>query len=138
MDRPLRLLFYIDEHLPARELKAILAARGHEVVPVQIGFKDPAILVTAEANGAIIVTADTSFLRELFRLPAGHRRRFVRARVVQVAGEWPAARQRLLDYLPVVEAVCLLRMQQQDQRVGIDLSHAQVRILEAAPRPGLP
>jgi hypothetical protein len=135
MSEPAPIDFFVDEHLPARLLDAILTARGHRVTPVQIGFKDTAILVTAEQTGAVIITADTWFLTELYRLPAGHKNRYRRAGVVQVPGEWGTARQRITDYLPVIEHVYRLRREQEDLRVGVDLSGTTIRILEAKPSP---
>lgn len=136
MDALLSIEFFIDENQPAEALGAVVTGRGHRAPPVQVGFKDPAILVTAEQVGAVIITADTWFLRELYRLPAGHqRRRYVRAGVVQVPGEWEAARSRIFDYRPLVEAVCRLRRQQEDRRIGIDLSAGEIRVVEAKPMP---
>ena len=125
--------FFIDEHLPVHLLGDILTARGHQVTPVQVGFKDPAILVTAEQVGAVIMTSDTWYLRELYRFPTGHRKRYEQAGVVQVHGEWAAARRGIQDWLPVIEATYHLRRGQADRRIGIDLSGAGVRILEAKP-----
>lgn len=133
MEDPPRIHFFLDEHLPAHTLVPILTARHHDATPVQVGFKDPAILVTADQVGAVILTADAWFLRELFRFPSGHRQRFSRAGVVQVPGEWSTARRRIVDYLPVVEAVYRMRQQHPDRRLGIDLSGATVRIVEPEP-----
>lgn len=138
MSEPDPISFFIDEHLPARSLGEILAARGHRATPVQIGFKDPAILVTAEREQAVIITADTWFLRELYRLPRGHKNRFRRAGVVQVPGEWDNARRRIVDYLEVIEIVYRLRQGQEDGRLGINLNAAAVRIEEAKDMPPSP
>ncbi len=124
--------FFVDEHLPARSADAIFAEHGHRSTPVHVDLKDPAILVTAAEVGAVIVTADRWFLTELYRYPLGHKRQYGAAGVVQVPGEWAAARQRLLDYLPMIETVYRLRRSQPDQRLGVDLSQAQVRIHDAA------
>lgn len=138
MDDPLSIEFFIDENQPAVALGTVLTARGHRAIPVQVGFKDPAILVTAEQIGAVIVTADTWFLKELYRLPSGHhRRRYTTAGVVQVPGEWEAARRRITDYLPLFEAVYRLRRQQEDRRLGIDLSAGEIRVVEAKPMPSV-
>lgn len=59
--------FFVDEHLPVRHVRAILV--GHVVTAVQINAKDPEILRTAELQSASVVTSDTWFLRELYRLP---------------------------------------------------------------------
>jgi hypothetical protein len=136
MADPPRIRFFDDEHLPFHALGPILTARGHQATPVQIGAEDPAILVTADQVGAVIVTADAWFLRESFRLPTEHRRRSVRAGVVQLPGEWSAARQRILDYLPIIEMVYQRRRRLVDQRLGIDLAGSTVRITD--PRPGSP
>jgi hypothetical protein len=139
-ERP-QIHFFMDEDLPARALARILEARGHRATPVQVGLKDPAIMVTAEQEGAVIVTADKWFLRELFRFPSGHKGRFERVGVVQVAGEWEYAERRIRDYLPIVEQAYHLRQRKDDRRLGVDLSQGEVRIVEAkllAPRRATP
>lgn len=130
MSAPTPINFFIDENQPAHLLRGILGARGHRATAVQVGFKDPAILVTAEEEHAVVITADTWFLTELYRFPFGSRRhRFFRAGVVQVPGTWAEVRPRITDYLPVIEQVYLLRLTQPDQRLGIDLCGATIRIL---------
>ena len=124
----LAILFFLDEHLPVRQLGSMLLDRGHQVRAVQVGFKDPAILATADEQGAVIITADTWFLKELFRYPENHPRRFHRAGVVQVPGEWNIARARLIEYLPVLEAFYAGRRSQPDPRFGFDISERVVRI----------
>lgn len=53
----------------------------------------------------------------------------MRAGVIQIPGEWDLARRRLVDYLPIIEAVYrLARSRPGDQRLGIDLSQSQIRI----------
>jgi hypothetical protein len=122
--------FLVDEHLPVRLLLPILEGRGHLITPVQGNLTGPAILAWAEATGSVIVTADRWFLRELFRYPAGHPRCYRQAGVVQVPGVWALTRLRITDYLPLVEAVYLLRSGQPDCRVAIDLSQREIRIRE--------
>jgi hypothetical protein len=124
------ITFLVDEHLPVRLLLPILEGRGHHVAPIQISAEDPMILARAEATGSIIVTADTWFLRELFRYPAGHPRCYRQAGVIQVPGVWAMARLRITDYLQLIEAVCQLRSGQPDRRVAIDLSQREIRIRE--------
>jgi hypothetical protein len=128
-----QLIFYVDENLPVRSVSAILTSRGHQVMPVQVGFKDQAILVTAEQVGAIIVTADVWFLRELFRLPSSHHRRYRRAGIVQVPGDWGLARPLIEEYLPIIEVTCAVRSTQVDNRIGVDLSKGDIRIARARP-----
>lgn len=132
MDDPPSILFYLDEHLPSHALTAILSQRGHQASSVTVGFKDPAILRIAEQLGAIVITADTWFLKELFRHPPSHQQGFRRAGVIQVSGEWSQARARLLEYLPVIEAVYRVRLLQPGRPLGINLSTREVRIIEAS------
>jgi hypothetical protein len=127
--------FFVDEHFPVRRFGPILIPRGHTVKAVHVGFKDPSILVTADEVGAVIITADAWFLRELFRYPIGHHKRFQRAGVVQLAGELDVALSRLGDYIPVIEALHRVRRAQADPRLGIDLSGTTIRIEEARPGP---
>jgi hypothetical protein len=96
-----RILFFVDEHLPNRLMHAILAP--HVVSSVQISARDQEILRTAELQSAIIVTSDTWFLRELYRVPFGHKHCLTKAGVIQLPG---------------------------DQRVGIDFSQTQIRIYD--------
>ena len=121
--------FFTDEHLPVLALGRILTARGHTVKAVQVGFKDPSIIVTAEAMGAVIVTADKWFLRELFKQPRGRPGRFTRAGVVQVPGEWGAAQECLEMYLPLIEVAYEVNLGRADSRLGIDLSGTTVHIM---------
>lgn len=122
--------FLVDEHLPVHQLRTILEPRGHAVTPVDLSSKDPAILATAEEIGAVVVTADTWFLDELFRYPPGHRNCFRAAGVIQPPGMWAAARLRLTTYLPVIEVLAEAPSAQQDRRVAIDLSRRVIRIPE--------
>ncbi len=132
MDDPISILFYLDEHLPSHALTTILTSRGHHASSVTVGFKDPAILRIAEQEGAIVITADTWFLRELFRHPHGHKQGFRRAGVIQVSGLWDQARRRLIEYLPIIEAVYRVRAAQPDRPLGINLSTREIRIIESS------
>ena len=55
---PSPILFYVDEDLPRHKLTAILTKRGYQVYNPERGEKDPAVIASAEASGAIIITAD--------------------------------------------------------------------------------
>ena len=130
MGAGIQIRFLVDEHLPVDRLRSILEPRGHSVTPVDLSSKDPTILATAEEIAAIVVTADTWFLDELFRFPPGHRNCFRAAGVIQVPGTWAAASLRLTTYLPVIEVLAEVRSTQPDRRVAIDLSHRVIRIPE--------
>lgn len=130
-----RILFFIDEHLPASRVRPLLEQRGHVAQAVQVGFKDPSIIATADIEGAVIITADGWFLSELFRYPVGHPRAFLRAGVVKVAGEWDAAQARLIEFLPVIEHLYPGAKAKADPRFGMDLSETVVRIGPFPPRP---
>jgi hypothetical protein len=110
-------------------MRNILAA--HVMRSVQIGVRDQEILRTAEVHSAIVVTSDTWFLKELFRFPFGHKNCWTKAGVILLPGEWDKAQRRLIDYLPVIEAVHRLnRARPGDQRVAIDLSQARIHIYD--------
>lgn len=130
MDATIQIAFMVDEQLPMREARGILEAHGHVVASVRVGVEDQAILADAEQKGAIVVTADKWFLKELFRFPVGHPKCFRQAGVIQVPGTWPAARLRLTTYLPVIEVIAELRLGQSDRRIAIDLSRREIRIRE--------
>lgn len=98
---------------------------------VQNRALDPEILRTAELASAVVVTADKWFLQELYRFPVGHRHCFKRAGVIQLPSEWDRAKQRLIEYLPIIEVVYhLSRTRKDDQRVGIDLSQTRIHIYD--------
>jgi hypothetical protein len=130
MGAGVQIPFLVDEHLPIHLLIPILEHRGHLVTPVQMTSEDLAILATAEETASVIVAADRWFLSELFRYPVGHRRCYRQAGVIQVPGVWPTTRLRITDYLPIIEAVYILRSGQNDRRVAIDLSQREIRIRE--------
>ncbi len=130
MGAGVQIPFLVDEHLPVRLLLPMLEQRGHLVTSVQLKSADPAILLRAERTASVVLTADTWFLDELFRYPVGHRRCYQQAGVVQVPGVWAMARLRIANYLPIIEAVYLLRSGQPDRRVAIDLSRREIRIHE--------
>lgn len=115
------ILFYLDENQPVHLLSRILTSRGHQVRPVQVGEKDPSILRSADEDGAVIVTADKWFARELYRFPSGHHQRYFRAGVIQVRGVWTIDGPNLALWLPVVETVLAVRRSQEDYRMAIEL-----------------
>lgn len=121
--------FFTDEHLPVKRLGRILTANGHSAQSVQVAIKDPSIIVTAEEVGAIIITADTWFLKELFKHPRDHPQRFRRAGVIQIPGEWGLAEQRITANMPLIEVAWQLRIGKSDLRVGIDLSGVTIHIM---------
>jgi hypothetical protein len=127
MDADDQLLFFVDESLPIREIKAILA--GHRIEPVDLQSFDPEILRSAEQQSAIVIVQDKGFLRNLYRFLREDPRCMRRAGVVCLPGEWEKARARLTKYLPLIELLCqIARRQPHDQRLGIDLSQAEIRI----------
>jgi hypothetical protein len=80
------------------------------------------MLRLAELWRAVIVTADTWFLKELFRLPEIHRRRrYNRAGVPHAPGETEIATSRLRLCLPVIEASSQVCQSKTDQRIGTEL-----------------
>src|SRR5688572_18201002 len=97
------MLFHADEHIDHREAQEILGAKGHVVVRVRIGAKDPAVLTTADRKRAILLTADKWIYTQLRR--TGHVRSIYRhAGVIRVPGEWPEAAPRLRYWMPLIES----------------------------------
>lgn len=110
-------------------MRAALAP--HRLVVVATGTQDVEILHSAENQGAIVITSDVWFLKELFRLPATDRKCFTRAGVVQVPGEWEKVQGRLTEYLPLIEAVYrITRGRSGNQRIGINLAKTEIRIMD--------
>ena len=117
----------VDEHFPQRAMRGILVGYVHDFVA--IAAKDQEILRSAEVNAQIVITSDTWFLKELYRLPSGHPRCFREAGVIQLPGEWDKAARRLKQYLPVIDVVYQLsRARPNDHRIGIDLSQSLIHI----------
>lgn len=127
MDAGRPISFMVDEHFPQSAMRGILV--GHALNFVTIAAKDQEILRSAEINAQVVLTSDTWFLKELYRLPFGHARCFREAGVIQLPGEWDKAARRLQQYLPVIDAVYRLsQARPDDHRVGIDLSQSLIHI----------
>lgn len=123
------LLFFVDESLPHRSVLRVL--EGHTIEQVDLSAKDPEILRSAEQRGAILVVQDKWFLRELYRLPCDHRHCFRHAGVIKLPGEWDKAEPRLIKYLSVIEELYrLAQLHAEDHRIGVDLSRAEIRIID--------
>lgn len=131
MGTPSPILFYVDENQPVAGVSDILVPRGHQVVAVQVGERDPAILWTAEEAGAVIITADTWFLEELYGIQRKRPSPFRRAGVVLVPGTWDRAEPRLRSFLWLIESAYASRRGLADLRIGINLALGQVRVYEA-------
>lgn len=116
---PTPILFIVDECLPRVLVGQILAGQTNRFV--DLGTKDPAILVEAEHDGAVIVTADTWFYRQLRRIPHFDKGVYSRAGVVQIPGVWADAEPLLRRWRPVIEAVHRITREEADQRVVVDL-----------------
>lgn len=122
------ILFYVDENLAVRRLRPMLEERGHRVEAVAVAAEDQVILATAEQLGAIVITGDKWFMRELFREAKGQPPRFRSAGVVLVPGEWPKARDRISAFLWLIEAAYHYCEGRVDRRLGIDLAKTEVRV----------
>jgi len=113
------ILYYVDEHIPALEIRRIL--RDHIVEVPDLGTKDPAILEAAEQADAIILKSDRWFYNQLRREPYADKSRgkFVNAGMVLLAGEWAIARRQVTTWLPLIESVIEIQRQKDDSRVVI-------------------
>lgn len=119
MDDPAPIRFTVDECLPSRIVGQIL---GRQIVQVvDLGTKDPAILVAAEADEAVIVTADKWFYTQLRRLSTLDKGRYTQAGVVWLPGTWEVAEPLLRRWLPVVEAIHRVTRGETDRRVVVHL-----------------
>jgi hypothetical protein len=99
------ILFLVDENLPIRSFRGIVAGRGHRTVPVAVAERDPAILIHAAQIHAVIVTADTWFYNTVKREMDARSGRYASVGVVEVPGDsWVVARHLLRRHLAVIEA----------------------------------
>ncbi|MDQ3513000.1 MAG: DUF5615 family PIN-like protein [Chloroflexota bacterium] len=119
VDRPVMLLL-IDENLP-RRLGQLFTERGHHVEYVTVGAKDPEIIATADAMGAILVTSDVGFLRRLSRIPARDKGRFKRAGLIVLGGDLTTAMARLHHRIALLEHLFVLVQQEPDKRLIVEL-----------------
>jgi hypothetical protein len=121
------MLFHADEHIDHREAQEFLGARGHVVVRVRIGAKDPTVLTTADRNHAILLTADKWIYTQLRRLDHVHSI-YRHAGVIRVPGEWPEAATRLRYWLPLIEAAYDLMQDQRDKRLVVEIRSSTILI----------
>ena len=116
-----RILFFVDEDLPRHRIGPILTARGHTVYFPNRGEKAPAIVASAEASGAVIVTGDHLIYNMLRRLPGRDKGIYKRAGVVIIPSFDERTEDLLRRWLPMIEGVWEANRDQDDQRVVIDL-----------------
>src|SRR5215218_3224015 len=79
---PLPILFSVDEDLPRQKLTLLLTSQGYAVYNPERGEKDPAVIASAEASGAIIITADHHIYNALRRMHPRDKGIYRRAGVV--------------------------------------------------------
>ena len=129
-DGPAAILFFVDEMLPARQVRALLTERGHTAAPVTLTERDPAILAAAEEAGAVVLSSDHWFYGQLRRGSKERRARFHRAGTVRLPGEWDVARRQLAEWMPVIEAAFRVVQRRDDKRLVIWLRGSTLLIDE--------
>jgi hypothetical protein len=116
------ILFYVDEDLPRHKLTLLLTAHGHTVYNPERGEKDPAVIASAEASGAIILTADHHIYNALRRKKPHDKGIYRRAGVVIIPEYREGITEALIErWLAVVEGTWQATRDGDDQRVVIDL-----------------
>jgi hypothetical protein len=102
------MLVFIDECLPEQAFRAVLEPRGHAVRSVGEAFPsgspDPAVLAAAEAQEAIVFTADSDWKTLVRNIKSDEGRAGVRrAGRVLFNCEHPVAIQRLQELIEDIE-----------------------------------
>jgi hypothetical protein len=126
-----RVLFISDENLPRLIMRQILA--GHDVRVPEEGTLDPAILAEAEADGAIVISSDTFFYRQLRRKPYENQGKSLRtyrnAGAVLIPATWSKAAPLLRKWLPIILTIHDILAEDDDKRVVIDIRESgEIRI----------
>ena len=124
-----QMLFVVDEDLPRRQLKELLSRYGYQVYFPERGEKDPAVIASAEASGAIILTADSHIYNALRRKHPHDRGVHRRAGVVLIPEYDKAVTEALIErWLPLIEATWRAFRESDDQRVVISLKGKHIYI----------
>jgi hypothetical protein len=126
---PLPILFYVDEDLPRHRLTALLTRHGYQAYNPERGEKDPAVIASAEASGAIIIKADRHIYNALRRRHPYDKGIYRRAGVVIIPEYQEGVTEALLErWLPVIEGTWVATREGDDQRVVIDLRGKHIYI----------
>jgi hypothetical protein len=120
--------FHVDEQLPPINVRSLLLPRGHVITRVRLGTDDSTILSRAEDEGAVILTADHWFYTQLRRQSGRDLRRFRRAGVVRVLGEWGPAERQLREWLPLIECAYEVIQLRDDKRLVIEFRSSAIYI----------
>lgn len=123
------IIFYVDEMWPVPRVDTLLGRRGHEVRRPDRGEPDLSILTRAEQDGAVIVTGDAWFYRQLHPRRPGARSMYRRAGVVYLPGEWETAEPLIGEWLPVIEAAYRVMQDRTDKRLVVAFEPGQSRIV---------
>jgi|SRR5215211_2711216 len=126
---PLPILFSVDEDLPRYKLTVLLTSHGYQVYNPERGEKDPAVIASAEASGAIIITADHHIYNALRRKRPYDKGIYRRAGVVIIPEYEEGVTEELIErWLPLIEAVWSATRDGDDQRVVINLRGKHIYI----------
>jgi hypothetical protein len=126
---PLPILFSVDEDLPRHKITLLLTSYGYQVYNPERGEKDPAVIASAEASGAVIITADHHIYNALRRKHPYDRGLYRRAGVVIIPQYEEGVTEALLNrWIHMIEGVWLATRDGDDQRVVIDLRGKHIYI----------
>jgi len=126
---PLPILFSVDEDLPRRKITLLLTSLGYQVYSPERGENDPAVIASAEASGAVIITADHHIYNALRRKHPHDRGIYRRAGVVIIPDYQEGATEALLTrWIPLIEGVWMATRDGDDQRVVINLRGKHIYI----------
>lgn len=128
--------FFVDEMLPVQRMTTLIRGRGHLLRQVDLSEKDPAILRTAEAVGAVVITSDRYFYKQLHLRPPLWRSDFRRAGVVLIPGEWNTAEPLIAEWLPVIEVAYRVLQDREDKRLVVSFEPRLFRlVIDSDPDP---
>jgi hypothetical protein len=123
------ILFFGDEDLPRHTLTQLLTRHGYQVYNPERGEKDPAVIASAEASGAVIITADRHIYKALRRKHPYDKGTYRRAGVVIIPEYEEDVTEVLIErWLPMLEGVWIATRDGDDQRVVIDLRGKHIYI----------
>jgi hypothetical protein len=120
--------FHVDEQLPPMSVRSLLLPRGHDVTRVRLGSDDPAILSRVEEEGGVILTADHWFYSQLRRQSGRDLRKYRRAGVVRVLGEWGPAERQWREWLPLIESAYEIVQLRDDKRLVVEFRSSAIYI----------
>lgn len=127
----MKMLFYLDENVPAR-VQAVLEAAGHEVTWTRDltgeGAPDVVVAAVSQENDATLISHDKDFKKIAPRIPDGQKQRFRSLSIVRLACGKPQSAERVAKVLRYIEFDYDQRAAFPDQRSIIEVKKANITI----------